>query len=147
MDQDEPASSTQPSEPPEEDLRSLLLEAERRNKAAYQGKSRALTLVFWVPVISVLAWATYVYRENQRSFSAPQAMLILPVETPEPTDTSEFDNFRPEAMRVGNKAPHAPAAKQTAQLIDKEDIDFAMQLLNFMQAPARREPKDEQPSK
>jgi hypothetical protein len=133
----------QPTAPPEEDLRSLLLEAERRNKAAYQGKSRALTLVFWVPVISVLAWATYVYRENQKSFSAPQAKLIVPVETPEPTDTSGFDSFRPEAMRVGNKEPHAPAAKQSGQWVDKEDIDFAMQLLNFMQVPARREPKEE----
>lgn len=141
MDKGNAVSSTQPTEPPEENLRSLLLEAERRNKAAYQGKSRALTIVFWVPVISILAWAAHVYRENQRNISSPQAKLIVSLQTPEPTDTSEFDNFRPEAVRVGNMAPHAPAAKQTGQLIDKEDIDFAMQLLNFMQAPARQEPK------
>jgi len=140
MVQDDPATSTQPTGPPEQDLRSLLLEAEHRNEAAYRGKSRALTLVFSIPIISVLIWATYVYRENQRNFSSPQVKRSILPESLGQTDTSELDSFRPEAMRVGNQKPHAPVARPSGQLIDKEDIDFAMQLLNFMQAPARRAP-------
>lgn len=124
----------------------MLEDAERRREAELKGNSRTFLIFIALPVIALLLGAAGLSIWYQ---AAARPVVVLPapkrpVEASRPPvvelkSTADLDFFRPKAMRVENPDQPEESPKQGWQMVDKGDISFAMQLLNFLQPPAKKE--------
>ncbi len=127
----------------DESLRELLEAAERRKADEWSNKGRKVTLVILIPTAALILWAAIFliqYQADPPTVETPPkvavAPTLLPVEVPK--DTAQYDAFLPKALRV---VKPAETPKTSGEIIDKGDIRFAMELLNYVQPPAKPEPK------
>ena len=121
-------------------LGEILEESERRKEAEWKEKGRKTTLIVGIPMIVLILWAVVFLLKYQPANppvvkNVPVAKQAAPTEAEDP----QFDAFRPKALRVGKQ--EGGAEKPSGPIIDKGDIEFAMQLLNYVQPPAKPEPK------
>lgn len=124
----------------------MLEEAERRREAELKAKNRTFLVFIGLPVMVLLIGAAAIAIKYQ-ALPKPAVVRAVPmqsteaprVQSVESSDAADLDSFRPKVMRSENPKPTTPAPKQGWQMVDKGDISFAMQLLNFMQPPAKKE--------
>lgn len=130
------------SEPSECELREMLEEVDRRKAAELQRKSRVMPFVVGIPMIAFIVWGASVYLEN-RSAPAPVASkspesASVPSPVDDCRDIAELDHFRPKEK---NPLQSAQNLQEAGKLVDKGDIEFAMQLLNYCRSPVPKEEK------
>lgn len=142
MEKQEPSA-----EPVLESLQQLLEEAELRKEAQIRKTGGRFSLAVGIPILLLFAWAgIFLIRynlENPTPKDAPAKPAALAPATPltdEQKDMAQFDMFKDEKDRVV-KTNALGLEKTSDKMIDKEDIHFAMELLNFMQSPPSQEAK------
>ena len=136
------------TEPPEDELREILEAAERRKQGDWNQKSRKFSWIIGAPIAGALIWAGVFLMRYEPETPGPQGKPSVAVSQTqrvlsqkEQNELAEYDSFRPKSERVGKtENPGTPAAG-SGKLIDKDDIRFGMELLNFLQRPAKAEPK------
>ena len=140
------------AEPELETLQQMLEEAELRKEAQIRKTGGRFSLAVGIPILILFAWAgVFLIRYNMENppgddapakpaAQAPPAPAAL---TDEQKDMAQFDMFRDEKDRVV-KTNALGLEKTSDKMIDKEDIHFAMELLNFMQGPPPPTPKPEE---
>ena len=124
----------------EDDLRAVLEEAERRKESEWKRTGRFASLMIWVPVLLLLAWAgvflvQYPSGEDQNAAVKP-VVVVAGVATPatqDPKEMAELNAFLPPALRGGKAAKKPPSA---GPVVNQEDIRFAMELLNYCRLPS-----------
>ncbi|MEY3895434.1 MAG: hypothetical protein RLZZ214_953 [Verrucomicrobiota bacterium] len=124
----------------------MLEEAERRREAELKTKSRMFLVFIGLPVMALVIGAAGIAIKYQATakLAVVRPVPIQSVEAPRVPpvgsgEVADLDSFRPKTMRAENPKPPAASSKQGWQMVDKGDISFAMQLLNFMQPPAKKE--------
>ncbi len=126
------------SSQPEENLHELLEAAERRKITEIKQTSKNFSLIVGVPIVLLIAWASIfllTYEQGPvKKAEAPTPPAITNELTAEQTDNAKYDMFRNEKDRVV-KTNALGLEETSGKLVDKEDIHFAMELLNFMKAP------------
>lgn len=120
-----------------------MLEASERRRKAEQGRnSRIFSAILIIPAIAVLSWAAWFFVHYEAN---EKPVAIEPIKSPatvvDAQVIADLDQFRPESMRSGTPGQPSLLPKEGGQLVDKEDIAFAMQLLNFVQPPAKKDEK------
>lgn len=136
------------TEPDLENLQQMLEEAELRKDAQIRKTGGRFTLAVGIPILILLAWAgVFLIRYNMENPPGEDAPALSPPTpaslTDEQKDMAQFDMFRDEKDRVV-KTNALGLEKTSDKMIDKEDIHFAMELLNFMQSPPPTKPKPEE---
>ena len=132
---------------PEEDLHELLEAAERRKAAEMRRNAKSFRLIVGIPAGILLLWAaifliTYDQGSQQAANDSDPA---TPAPTPAQRTTEQqldapHDMFRdPKDREV--KTNILGLQETSGKLVDKEDIRFTMELMNFMQAPPPAEGK------
>ena len=124
----------------------MLEEAERRREAELKTKSRTFLVFIGLPVIACSS-----VRRASRSDIKPRTnpwssdpLQFNPVEVPRP-QAVELNEVRISTLSVPKRCGWKirsrlqDSPKEGWQMVDKGDISFAMQLLNFMQPPAKKE--------
>ncbi len=132
-----------------EDLEQLLDEAERRKEMQNKKVGGRLTLIVVIPILILFAWAGIFliqYNIENPEVSAPAQAAAVPTPispgaplTDEQKDMAQYDMFRDEKDKVV-KTNMLGLEKTSDKIVDKEDIHFAMELLNFMHRPANPPP-------
>lgn len=120
-------------------------EAERRKEMQISRLGGRVTLAIGIPIILLFIWAGIFliqYRiENPPEVRAPAETTAPPPGSPplpltaEQAEMAQYDMFKDEKDRVV-KTNVLGLEKSSDKLIDKEDIHFAMELLNFMHRPS-----------
>ncbi|MEO7097876.1 MAG: hypothetical protein ABI162_00840 [Luteolibacter sp.] len=133
-------------EPSDDELREMLDAAERRKEADWSQKGRKISWIVLVPTGAAILWAVCFliqYKANEKPEEIKQPVVLAPTaaETDAQNDMAPFDLFKPESQHVGNTGKSAEPQKPEWKMVDKGDIEFAMQLLNFVQPPASAKPK------
>ena len=126
------------------DLYALLEAAERRKEEDRKSKSHTLTLVLGIPTFLLIASAVgFLITYQPPADKTPEVQQVSPTpeELAQRKDREEFDPFLPKSQRVNPPAKTTQPESGEHKVIDKGDIDFAMQLLNFSQGPATPKPK------
>ncbi len=126
------------------DLYALLADAEHRKETDRKSKSRMLTWVLAIPTVILIAWVAgflIIYQPPADKTPETQQVSPTPEELTQRKDREEFDPFLPNAQRVNPPAKSPQPEPGGQKIIDKGDIDFAMQLLNFSHGPAAPKPK------
>jgi len=130
-------------EPDFENLGQLLEDADRRKEERFKKTGGRFSLIVSIPILLLFAWAGIFliqYNIENPSVSAPAKPLApAPVSpstplTSEQKEMAQYDMFRDEKDRVV-KTNILGLEKTSDKLIDKDDIHFAMELLNFMHRP------------
>jgi hypothetical protein len=132
-------------------LREMLEEAELRKDARIKKLGGRVGLAITIPILLLFLWAgIFLIRYNienppgERAPEKPPANTPVSATTPltdEQKDMAQYDLFRDEKDRVVKT--NALGLETTSdKLIDKEDIHFAMELLNFMHRPADPPPAE-----
>jgi hypothetical protein len=126
----------------EENLREILDEAERRKAAEIKQAGGKFTLIVGVCVGSLTLWAAMFlirYEVLKPPQPPPETIMTVPrgALADEERDIAQYDMFRPNEQRI-MKSP--VDSEEKGQIIGKEDIHFAMELLNFMHRPAEPKP-------
>lgn len=124
------------SEPSEDRLRDLLESAEQRNADEWRHKGRKVSWVILPPVAAAIIWACGFLIQYDATPPKPQnppTAEVVTELTNDQKDMAQFDAFRPNVARVVKTTE--PAAR-SGKIIDQGDVDFAMQLLNFVQPGA-----------
>ena len=130
----------------DESLRELLEAAEQRKADEWSNKGKKVTLVICIPIAALILWAAIFliqYRADTTTVQTPPKVVAAPMPTTAeaPKDIAQYDAFLPKGLRVNKPAE---AHKDSGEIIDKGDIRFAMELLNYVQPPAKPEPKPHQ---
>ena len=102
----------------EDDLRAVLEEAERRKESEWKRTGRFASLMIWVPVLLLLAWAgvflvQYPSGEDQNAAVKP-VVVVAGVATPatqDPKEMAELNAFLPPALRGGKAASETRAPR------------------------------------
>ena len=135
VDQGNDNSAREPVILSEEELRELLDESDRRKEEEIRSKGRIVSLVMGIPLLAIITWAVVflaTYRWNDKPADEVEAAPVAPTQSArEQQEMGEYDSFRPAAQRVN---PPAETPGPSGKVIDKGDIDFAIQLLNFSHA-------------
>lgn len=126
---------------PEESLHELLEAAENRKSEELKQKSKWFSLVVYVPVVALLLWAAIFLITYDKAPATANAAESTSELTPKPSGVPQFDIFRDEEDRAV-KTNALGLKKTSGKLIDKGDIQFAIELLNFGRVPPDS-PKDE----
>lgn len=113
-------------------MREVLEEAERRKADDLSRTGHKATLIIAIPTIALIAWAGIFlirYRANEGAAEAkPVIAARVAGQTPVPKDMAELNAFLPDAMRGGKPVKGVPG---DGKLEHHEDLEFAMELLNF----------------
>jgi hypothetical protein len=122
----------------------MLEETERRKEAELRGKSRVMSFVIGIPTLAFVVWGAGVYLENRSApppvASKAPASVAVPAQVDDCRDIAELDHFRPKAMQAGS--PTSPTQNPNEfKMVDRDDIEFAMQLMNYCQSPVPKEKK------
>lgn len=140
-----------PAEPEEDELRHLLEEREQQQAVGWQHLNRISTkiigLSLLVGVVSFLAigsnrdWVAAMFHDappaSEPAPSKPATVLAVFAGAVEDPDEEALKR----AAGMPTKADERAKAKD-GKLIDKEDIKFAMDLMQFMQGPPAAANKD-----
>lgn len=128
----------------EENLQELLDEAERRKNMQIKRLGGRVSMIVCIPIILLFGWAgifliQYNMENPPEATPAPKIAVTAPGAakiplTDEQVDMAQYDMFRDEKDRV-IKTNILGLEKSSDKMIDKDDIHFAMELLNFMQPP------------
>lgn len=135
-------SESEPSpEPDVETLRQLLEESELRKDARNKRIGGRFTLIVTVPILLLFAWAGIflLQYDDSSPIGEKDPAVITPGSsaaplTDEQKEMAQYDMFRDEKDRVV-KTNALGLEKTSDKIVDKEDIRFAMELLNFMHSP------------
>ncbi|MEO8614844.1 MAG: hypothetical protein ABI600_06880 [Luteolibacter sp.] len=124
----------------------MLEAAENRKAAEWSRKGRKVTLVILIPTAALILWAAVFliqYQAEHPTVETPPKVVAAatPVPAEAPKDVAQYDAFLPKALRV---VKPAETHKDSGEIIDKGDIRFAMELLNYVQPPVKPEPKPRQ---
>lgn len=125
----------------DESLREILEAAEARREAEWKAKGRKTTFIVGIPLAALILWAVIFliqYRVANPPVVEIKPVTTVPVQAGDPENMAQFDSFRPNSDRVVKQPEPAPGS---GQIIDQQDIHFAMELLNYVHPPARPEPK------
>lgn len=132
-----------------EDLQQLLEEADRRKEVHIKKVGGRFTLIVCIPILLLFAWAgifliQYNIEKPTRETAPAKPLALMPGSpstplTDEQREMAQYDMFRDEKDRVV-KTNLLGLEKTSDKLIDKDDIHFAMELLNFMHRPANPPP-------
>lgn len=135
-------ASSESKEVSEDELHQLLEEAELRRAVELSRMGRKVTLIIGIPLALILAWAGIFLMQYHAEQESAAANSVIPVRQAESVGEGrgEFDAFLPDAMR-GEKP--AQAAPSDGKMVSKEDISFAMDLLNFGSAPKKPKKSEE----
>jgi hypothetical protein len=132
------------SEPSERELREMLEETDRRKEVELQRKSRVMSFVIGIPTLAFVVWGAGVYLENRAApppvASKAPVSVAVPAQVDDCRDIAELDHFRPKAMQAGSSPATAQNPKEF-EMVDRDDIEFAMQLMNYCQSPVPKEKK------
>ncbi len=131
------------SEPSEDELREILDAAERRKDAEWSQKGRKISLIVLIPSAAAILWAVCFliqYKANEKPEEIKPAGPTAE-EVDAQKDMEQFDVFKPEFQRVGNSGKPAEVKKPEWKMVDKGDIHFAMELLNYLQPPVDAKPE------
>ena len=111
----------------DDELRAILEEAERRKETQLKSTGRKITMIIGIPLALLGVWAGLVLLQHRNGAgtrsagSEPSdAPAPLAAETPDP----EVSAFLPKAGG-GDRG-----------IVDKADIEFAMELLNYVRPPS-----------
>jgi hypothetical protein len=132
------------SSEPEDDLHELLEAAERRKSTEIKQTGNLFSLIVGIPIAILMLWAAiFLLTYDQgpvKTTEAPTQPLPTTELTAEQQENAQYDMFRDEKDRVVKT--NVLGLKETSgQFIDKEDIRFAVELLNFSKAPAPKAKK------
>lgn len=127
----------------DESLRDLLEAAERRKADEWNNKGRKVTLVILIPTAALILWAAVFliqYQTDHPAVETPTKVVAppTPARSEPKADIAQYDSFLPKGLRV---IKPAETHQDGGEIIDKGDIRFAMELLNYVQPPAKPEPK------
>lgn len=127
-----------------ENLEQLLEDSERRKEAQIKKVSGRFTLIIGIPILLLVLWAgifliQYNIKNPPGEPAPPKPLATAPVSpsaplTDEQMEMAQYDMFRDEKDKVV-KTNILGLKKTSDKLVDKEDIHFAMELLNFMHRP------------
>ena len=103
-----------------------------------------MSFVIGIPMLAFVVWGASVYLEN-RSAPPPVASkapvsVTMPAQVDDCRDIAELDYFRPKAMQAGSPTSPTQNPKEF-KMVDRDDIEFAMQLMNYCQSPVPKEKK------
>lgn len=140
-----------PDEPEEDELRHLLEEREQQQAVGWQHLSRISTKLIGLALLAGMAaflaigsnrdWVAAMFQDSP---PAPAAAPAKPATVPA-IFAGAVDNPDEEALKraagMPTKADERAKAKD-GKIIDKEDIKFAMDLMQFMQGPPAAAKKD-----
>lgn len=130
-----------PSHRSDNELMAVLEEAERRRDSEWKQAGRKGSYIIGIPIACLLLWAAVFliqHHLNNPSEKNKSAVIVQVEEAETGQPVSELDNFRPKPGQLQESLEKNPL---TGQVIDKGDINFAMQLFNFTQTPAKPAPK------
>ena len=141
MDPEHEFSSARAPGPEDDELREMLEAAERRNEAALRQAGRKTTVLIAVPLLAALAWAAVFLVQYRSEVVAADPVPAPPTreQVAQQEDMAAFDSFRPRSQRVGEPATPPPSG---GRMIDKGDIEFARDLLDFVQPGASKIPRN-----
>jgi hypothetical protein len=130
----------QPAEPSEEELRAMLEEREQVQATARRQLAGIGTRILAVG-LAALVIGFFSFSDNREAVAsmfreaAPDPAPPPPAAKPAGVQESVAD----ELIRTANDVTAGPLASPDGKAISKEDIGFAMELLNFAQGPPPRE--------
>ena len=125
----------------DESLREILEAAEARREAEWKAKGRKTTLIVEIPLAALILWAVIFliqYRVANPPVVEIKPVTTVPVQAGDRENMAQFDSFRPNSDRVVKQPEPAPGS---GQIIDQQDIHFAMELLNYLQPPVDAKPE------
>ena len=133
-----------PALPTEEELREMLAASERRVEEDFKGKRKVATLLLIVPALIFAVWIAVFLISYDAGHPPPKEMISLgapplPVNNANPDADPDVDRFLPARLRSSQNGK--PAPQPAGKTIDKSDIEFATQLLNFSHAADAPQPK------
>ena len=131
MNVENPSDSQAKHLPSEEELRALLADSERRVEEDFKSKRNVATMLLIVPALIFAAWIAFFLISYEESNPPPKEKISLgapavPKVNLNPDGDPDLGHFLP------SQAPTQP----TGKTLDKSDIEFATQLLNFSHADA-----------
>lgn len=123
----------------------MLEEADRRKAAGMKQAGGKFTLVVAIVAGSLALWAAVFlirHESENPSEAPPEPTVAAPGQgiaplTDEEKEMAQYDMFRPNGQRIVKTIEEA---KESGRIIDKDDIHFAIELLNFMHRPADPKP-------
>lgn len=135
-----PENGNHPSHRSDTELMAVLEEAERRRDSEWRQAGRKGSYIIGISVACLLLWAAVFliqhHLDNPPEETKP-AVIAQVEEAPGEQPISELDNFRPKPGQLQESLEKGPL---TGHVIDKGDINFAMQLFNFTQTPHKPAP-------
>lgn len=139
----------QHSEPSEDELRAMLEEREQAQTADRRRLARICTCILAVifAALAVAALSSADFREAVTQLFREPASEASPRPQPvKPPGAQE--SVEDELKRTANDVTAGPLVSPDGKVISKEDIGFAMELLNFAQGPpSHQEPPAEKARK
>jgi hypothetical protein len=147
-----PVNLENPGKPPtpkilsDDELRDVLEAAERRKDEDLRSKSRTVSIILLVPTLILAGCAAMFLILNQADTPpVPEKPAAATAPNPLPVAKSEtdatLDTFRPEYLRANQPAQPGQTPKPEGKVIDKDDIRFAVELLNFTTSAKPTPPK------
>ncbi len=121
----------------EPDLQQLLDESERRKEQEIKQTGSIFNLLVGIPIAVFALWAgifLITYDATPITPSVKPDPVATAGSNPEDQDLAQYDLFRPEKDKI---VKSANPAELGGRIVDKEDIHFAMELLNFMHQPSK----------
>jgi hypothetical protein len=133
------------SSSPEEDLRELLEASEKRKTTNIKRTAKSFSLIVGIPIAILVLWAALfliTYKpgpetSTQTEIPATLASQLSPKEPQNPNS----DMIQDEKNHVV-KTNILGLKETSGKLVDKEDIHFAMELLNFVRTSEPAEKKE-----
>ncbi len=136
MNPENPSKPSTPGILRDDELRGVLEAAERRKEEDLRSKSRTASIILLVPTVILAVWAA-VFLIKHQTDAPPVPEKPASATAPEPlhdanreTDAA-LDSFRPEYLRANQPTQPGQKPKPAGKIIDKSDIEFATELLNF----------------
>jgi hypothetical protein len=127
------------SSEPEEDLHELLAAAEKRKSTEIEHHAKSFKLIIGIPVgLLLIAFAIFMLTEEPAPVKSadenPTNAAIAAQINNKREEKTQFDQLI-DGENQTQKTNVLGLKEDSGHGIDKKDIHFAMELLNFMQSP------------
>lgn len=137
-------------DPTDAELLDFLEQKEREKDVLRKQTSRKFSIVLAVFVITLSAIIYFFPSKIQNQGPAPAKKAVVEAPKPLPTPLKALYNPDPENKDPALAKDLKPFTPQDGAMNQTEDIRFAMQLMNFMDAPTMKTTlpiKDQEPEK